>query len=194
MTMDQAMWYAAKPEFGILSEEVSIVAKKTFGGVPFNQAIDYLSDRFNSRAIRRAVALIKQGLASGGQLADILERTAEDAPDARTAQGDRGIASHVRHIHSVRGAIGTPFLFAISGKLMAIMETSSPPCLSQVPRLRQHRPMARSSRPPSPPSPSVGLLPLHHPGLLNDGGVLLADNRGDFQRQQEGRGGHTSRS
>src|SRR3989338_5231262 len=40
MTIDQAMWYAAKPEFGILSTEVATVAKKAFGGVPFNTAID----------------------------------------------------------------------------------------------------------------------------------------------------------
>ena len=66
MTIDQALWYAAKPEFGLLSEEVSIVAKKSFGGVPFNQSIDYLTERFNSKLIRRSVALIKQGLASGG--------------------------------------------------------------------------------------------------------------------------------
>ncbi|MEM4634053.1 MAG: type II secretion system F family protein, partial [Candidatus Anstonellaceae archaeon] len=79
MTIDQAMWYAAKPEFGILSQEVSIVSKKTFGGVPFNTAIDYLADRFSSKPVRRAVALIKQGMASGGQLADILERTAEES-------------------------------------------------------------------------------------------------------------------
>ena len=123
MTIDQAMWYAAKPEFGVLSEEVSIVAKKTFGGVPFNQAIDYLTDRFNSKPIRRAVALIKQGLASGGQLADILERTAEDTRQMQVLRKEIAASLLMYIIFIVfAGALGTPFLFAISGRLVSMLE------------------------------------------------------------------------
>jgi len=124
MTIDQAMWYAAKPEFGILSDEVSIVAKKAFGGVPFNTAIDHLSDRFNSKAVRRTVALIKQGIASGGKLADILERTAEDSRQMQNLRKEISTSLIMYVIFIVfAGAIGTPFLFAISGKLVAIIES-----------------------------------------------------------------------
>lgn len=123
MTIDQAMWYAAKPEFGILSEEVAIVAKRAFGGVPFNKAIDHLSDRFNSKAVRRTVALIKQGIASGGQIANILERTADDARQMRILRKEISASLLMYVIFIVfAGAIGTPFLFAISGKLVAIIE------------------------------------------------------------------------
>jgi len=123
MTIDQALWYAAKPEFGILSDEVAIVAKKTFGGVPFNQSIDYLAERFNSKAIRRAVALIKQGMASGGKLADILERTAEDSRQMEVLKKDISASLLMYVIFIVfAGAIGTPLLFAVSGKLVALLE------------------------------------------------------------------------
>jgi len=123
MTIDQAMWYAAKPEFGILSEEVATVAKRTFGGVPFNQSIDYLTERFNSKSIRRAVALIKQGMASGGKLADILERTADDARQMHILQKEIAASLLMYIIFIVfAGALGTPFLFAISGKLVAMLE------------------------------------------------------------------------
>lgn len=123
MTIDQAMWYAAKPEFGILSEEVATVAKRTFGGVPFNQSIDYLTDRFSSKAIRRAVALIKQGMASGGKLADILERTADDSRQMQMLQKEIAASLLMYIIFIVfAGALGTPFLFAISGKLVAMLE------------------------------------------------------------------------
>jgi pilus assembly protein TadC len=123
MTIDQAMWYAAKPEFGILSDEVSIVAKKAFGGVPFSQAIDHLTDRFNSKSVRRTVALIKQGIASGGKLADILERTAEDTRQMQSLRKEISTSLLMYIIFIVfAGAIGTPFLFAISGKLVAIIE------------------------------------------------------------------------
>ncbi|VVC00865.1 Type II secretion system (T2SS), protein F [uncultured archaeon] len=99
------------------------MAKKTFGGVPFNQAIDYLGERFNSKPIRRAVALIKQGLASGGKLADILERTAEDSRQMMTLRKEIATSLLMYVIFIVfAGALGTPFLFAISGKLVAILE------------------------------------------------------------------------
>lgn len=124
MTIDQALWYAAKPEFGILADEVSIVAKKTFGGVPFNQAIDHLPERFNSKALRRAVALIKQGMASGGKLADILERTAEDTRHMAAIRKEISTSLLMYVIFIVfAGVIGTPFLFAISGKLVSIIES-----------------------------------------------------------------------
>ena len=123
MTIDQAMWYAAKPEFGILSDEVATVAKKAFGGVPFNTAIDNLSERFNSKAVRRTVALIKQGIASGGKLADILERTAEDTRQMASLRKEISTSLIMYVIFIVfAGAIGTPFLFAISGKLVSIIE------------------------------------------------------------------------
>ncbi|VVC01208.1 Type II secretion system (T2SS), protein F [uncultured archaeon] len=124
MTIDQAMWYAAKPEFGILSAEVATVAKKSFGGVPFNTAIDYLAGRFDSKAIRRSVALIKQGLASGGQIADILERTAEDSRQMQLLQKEIAASLLMYELFIVfASVIGTPFLFAISGKLVSIMES-----------------------------------------------------------------------
>ena len=123
MTIDQAMWYAAKPEFGILSVEVSEIAKKAFGGVPFNQAIDHLHERFNSKPMRRAVALIKQGIASGGQLADILERTAEDSRQMMMLRKEISAALLMYVIFIVfAGALGTPFLCAISAKLLVMLE------------------------------------------------------------------------
>jgi pilus assembly protein TadC len=123
MTIDQAMWYAAKPEFGILSKEVTAVSKKAFGGVPFNQAIDHLSERFNSKPMKRAVALIKQGMASGGQLADILERTAEDSRQMSMLRKEISAALLMYAIFIVfAGAIGTPLLFAISSRLVAMLE------------------------------------------------------------------------
>ena len=124
MTIDQATWYAAKPEFGILSQEVAEIAKKAFGGVPFNQAIDHLPERFNSKPMRRAVALIKQGIASGGQLADILERTAEDSRQMMMLRKEISAALLMYVIFIVfAGALGTPFLFAISSKLVSMLES-----------------------------------------------------------------------
>ncbi len=123
MTIDQALWYAAKPEFGLLSDEVQVVAKRSFGGVPFNQAIDHLAVRFSSRSVRRTVSLIKQGLASGGQIAEILERTAEDVRNMQIIKKEIAASLLMYVIFIVfAAAIGTPFLFSVSSKLIALLE------------------------------------------------------------------------
>lgn len=123
MTIDQAMWYAAKPEFGLLSDEVEVVAKQAFGGVPFPQALDGLALHTNSRSVRRMVALIKQGLASGGEIAEILERTSEDTRNMQIIKKDISASLLMYIIFIVFAAgIGTPFLFAVSSKLIGILE------------------------------------------------------------------------
>ncbi|VVB57607.1 Type II secretion system (T2SS), protein F [uncultured archaeon] len=123
MTVDQALWYAAKPEFGTLSTEVQVVAKRTFGGEPFDKAIDHLSEHFNSKFVRRTVTLIKQGLSSGGQIAEILERTAKDVRDMQIIKKDIAASLLMYIIFLVFAAsVGAPFLFSVSAKLIALLE------------------------------------------------------------------------
>jgi len=123
MTVDQALWYAAKPEFGTLSTEVQVVAKRTFGGEPFDKAIDHLSEHFNSKFVRRTVTLIKQGLSSGGQIAEILERTAKDVRDMQIIKRDIAASLLMYIIFLVFAAsVGAPFLFSVSAKLIGLLE------------------------------------------------------------------------
>jgi pilus assembly protein TadC len=130
MTIDRALWYAAKPEFGLLSEEIQVVAKRTFGGVPFNESIDHLNERFNSKMVRRTVSLIKQGLASGSKVAVILERTARDARDMQIIRKEIAASLLMYVIFVVfAAAVGTPFLFSVCGRLIFLMEN----VFSQVP-------------------------------------------------------------
>lgn len=123
MTVDSALWHAAKPEFGLLSKEVENVSKQAFGGMPFSKALDLLASRFDSKALRRCIALIKQGMASGGEMAQILERTAEDSRSMQILSKEI-YASLLMYVIFIvfAAAIGTPFLFAVSTKLITILE------------------------------------------------------------------------
>ncbi len=123
MTIDRAMWYAAKPEFGIFAKEVQFAIKKAMSGEPFNKSLDYLVNRFNSKLFRRTVLLIKQSLASGGETAKVLEQTADEARSTQLLSKE--IASSLTlYIIFILFAtvIGTPFLFAVSGKLIGILD------------------------------------------------------------------------
>ncbi|MBN2477923.1 type II secretion system F family protein [Candidatus Micrarchaeota archaeon] len=123
MTLDQAMWYAAKPEFGILSEETRGVIKKSFSGQPLDQCLDELSVRFESKVFHRTVLLLKQALATGGEISEVLENTAQDARDSIILKKETTASLVLYEIFVIFAAmVGTPFLFAVAAKLISILE------------------------------------------------------------------------
>jgi len=123
MPVDQAMWQAARPEFGLLSEEITNVAKLTFGGEPFAQTLDRLGERFDSKNLQRTVRLIKQGLASGGEMADILEETAVDIRNGQIIRKEISTALLMYVIFIVfASTIGAPFLYGVSYKMISVLE------------------------------------------------------------------------
>lgn len=122
MTVDQAMWYAAKPEFGILSIEVKGIIKSSFSGEPFEKALDRLSTRFNSKVLERTVLLVKQAMATGGEVAEILEITSEDAREVAIQRKDIASTLLVYVIFLVfASTFGTPFLFSVANKLIVVL-------------------------------------------------------------------------
>ncbi|RLG19590.1 hypothetical protein DRN67_02330 [Candidatus Micrarchaeota archaeon] len=124
MPIDQAMWHAARPEFGLLSEEVTAVAKLTFGGEPFAETMDRLGERIESKNLQRTIRLIKQGLVSGGEMADILEETANDIRNGQIIRKEIATALLMYVIFIVfASALGAPFLYGVSYKMLSVLET-----------------------------------------------------------------------
>jgi Flp pilus assembly protein TadB len=122
MTVDQAMWYAAKPEFGILSIEVKNVIKSSFSGEPFEKALDRLATRFNSKILERTILLVKQAMATGGEVAEILEITSEDAREVSIQKKDIASTLLVYVIFLVfASVVGTPFLFSVASRLIEVL-------------------------------------------------------------------------
>ncbi|NYZ77327.1 type II secretion system F family protein [Candidatus Micrarchaeota archaeon] len=123
MTLDQAMWYAAKPEFGPLTNEVRSIVKGSFSGESLEDALDALSSRFDSKVFKRTMLLLKQANTTGGELTDVLERTAEDVRNTIIMKKEIGASLVMYEIFVLFAAIvGTPFLFAVAGKLIEVFE------------------------------------------------------------------------
>ncbi len=122
MTLDQAMWYAAKPEYGLFSIEVKKVIKSAFSGEPIEKSLDRLDMRFNSRVLHRTILLLKQALATGGQVAEILEETAQDAREVSMHKKDIAATLLVYIIFLVfASTIGAPFLFSVATTLISVL-------------------------------------------------------------------------
>jgi len=126
MTLDQAMWYAAKPEFGLLTTEVRSIIKGTFGGQSLERSLDELSTRFDSKPFERTILLIKQANATGGELTHVLEKTADDIRESLIVKKEIAASLMMYEIFVIFASVlGTPFLFAVGGKLIEVFEKIS---------------------------------------------------------------------
>lgn len=123
MPLDQAIWYAAKPEFGILSKEVKRVMKKSFGTQTLEVSLDELSKSFKSDLFSRTIILIKQAIATGAEIAEVLDRTSEEARESILLRKEIEASLVLYEIFILFASIfGTPFLFSVSTKLITILE------------------------------------------------------------------------
>ncbi len=123
MPLDQALWFAARPEFGLLSQEIELVAKRTFGGESLSQTLERLSFRFDSQLLKRTVRLISHGASSGAEMAGILEDTANDVRRIQLMRKDitAGMLMYVIFI-TFSAVVGAPFLYSVSYKLISVLE------------------------------------------------------------------------
>lgn len=123
MQIEKALWYAAKPEFGLLSKEIEITSKKIFGGETIDDALDELAKRFNSRYLERTVELLKEGIESGGEIAGILEKTATDLRNQQITHKEVSASMIMYSIFiGFSAAVGAPFLYVVSSKLISLFE------------------------------------------------------------------------
>jgi len=123
MPLDQAIWYASKPEFGVLSIEVKKKMKKSFGTQNLGESLDELSNAFKSDLFNRTIILLKQAIATGSEIAEVLDRTSEDARNSILLRKEIESSLVLYEIFVLFASmIGTPFLFAVSTKLIAILE------------------------------------------------------------------------
>lgn len=122
MTLDQAMWYAAKPEFGLLAQETKSIIKGTFSGQSLDRSLDELASRFDSKPFERTILLIKQANATGGELTSVLEKTAEDIRESLIIKKEIAASLIMYEIFIIFAAVvGTPLLFAVGNKLIEIL-------------------------------------------------------------------------
>ena len=121
MTPYNALWTAARPEFGPLALEIQKVARDTLAGVSLEEALLDMIFRVKSTKLDRAVKLMIQGMKSGGELPTVLQ---EIAMDIRTEQNlmNRMRAETAAQAMFIIFAIlvGAPLLFSSSIQFITI--------------------------------------------------------------------------
>jgi len=125
MTIENALWSAARPEFGPFRDELSRVAADTFGGMPIEDALLAMPERVDSRLLKRSITLMVGGLRLGGRMTDLLDRIAADISSRQSLQRQIETSTTTYSIFIVFSAlVAAPMLFAVSAFYSEINETT----------------------------------------------------------------------
>lgn len=123
MPIDRAMYFAIRPQFGILAKEIEEVAKSTIAGEDLGKALKKLSNKYDSEMLRRSVNLILEGIAAGGEMADLLNKISINLSELRLMKREMAanVTTYVIFI-SFATIFAAPFLFALSTVLADIIQ------------------------------------------------------------------------
>ncbi|MBN1793137.1 type II secretion system F family protein [Candidatus Woesearchaeota archaeon] len=134
MPIDRALWYAVRPNFGVLAKEIETVAKNTVAGQDLSQALADFSTKYDSRVIKRSVSLILEGLAAGGELADLLNKIALDIEETTILKRDMAanVTTYVIFI-SFATIIAAPVLLGLSTELLDIISRITASLVTETP-------------------------------------------------------------
>ena len=124
MPIDQALWYAVRPRFGILAKEIEEVAKRTLVGDELKEALLEFTKKYDSLVLQRSINLLLEGVDSGGKIADIINKIALDIQNTRTFKKEMAanVTTYVIFI-SFATVAAAPFLFALSKQLLIIIKS-----------------------------------------------------------------------
>ncbi len=122
LTPDKAFIISARPEFGPLAKAVDDASKHSITGMPLEEVMMQMNIRINSEVLRQTVRLIVEGLHSGGDLSDLLEKTAFDLRKFRSVKKEIN-ATIMNYVLFIMAAVafGAPLLYAIASFLVEIM-------------------------------------------------------------------------
>lgn len=139
LTPDKALAFSARPEFGPLEIEMKNVVKKTVSGMTLEESLMGMTKKIKSKLLERSIGLINEGIKRGGELASLLEQTAENLRHTKSLAKEVSsiVLMYVIFIFFAI-AIGAPLLYAIStylvgtmGKLGSIAEIGEVPLPKQ---------------------------------------------------------------
>ncbi len=123
MTIDKALWFAVRPNFGVLSRAMEEVAKATYAGKDLRDALHDFANSFDSALLKRSVSLIVEGINSGGEMASLLNRVAMNIQESQILKKEMAanVTTYVIFI-AFAVLIGAPFLFALATQLLIIIK------------------------------------------------------------------------
>ncbi len=123
MPIDRALWYAVRPGFGVLAKEIESVAKNTMAGEDLSSALSNFANKYNSKIIQRSISLLLEGMAAGGELADLLNKVAMNIEETKLIKKEMASSVTTYVIFIIFATIiAAPVLFGLSTQLLVVIK------------------------------------------------------------------------
>ena len=122
MTIDQALWYAISDNFGVLAEEMELVAKKIMSGDDLDKALIEFTDKYDSQVLKKSFVLLMESLESGGEVASLISKIAWSVKENQIMRKE--IAGNITMYSIFIGfasIIAAPLLYALSHRIIIVM-------------------------------------------------------------------------
>ena len=124
MTLENAVWSSARPEFGPMKDEIKVMSADVFGGKPIDTAFVGMTKRVRSEVLERSVKLIVEGIRLGGEMAKLLKAVADDIRANQALRKEIMTSTMMYTIFIVFAAVlAAPLLFAVSVYYSEMNET-----------------------------------------------------------------------
>ena len=122
LTIDRALLLAARPEFGQFKDDINRVGKEIATGKEVGEALMDMGKSIKSERLQKTFQLIVSAMASGGQLADLLQQTALNLRQQKLVE-QRVRVSVLTYVIFIFSAIGfgAPMLFSLSTFLVEVI-------------------------------------------------------------------------
>ncbi len=122
MTVDKALWFAVRPRFGVLAKEIETVAKEVMSGVELTDSLEVFADKYESDILSRSINLLIEGIKSGGEMGDLLNRVASNIQESRIIRKEMAanVTTYVIFI-TFAAIVAAPILLALAGQLIIII-------------------------------------------------------------------------
>ncbi len=122
LTTERALFAAARPEFGALSEELKSASREIMSGKRMENALMEIPLRIKSKVLERGIWLLVQGIKSGGEVAGLLLQLGSDLREENAMKEEiaANVSMYVILIFAA-ALIGAPLLFGISSVIVGIM-------------------------------------------------------------------------
>ena len=123
MPFDRALYTSIRARFGVLADEIKLVAKKVISGYDVDIALEELSRKYESPTLRRSLNLIVEGMRGGAHIADLITRIEENLQETQELQSDMAATNTTYVIFlSAIVLIIAPALFGLSFNLLLILK------------------------------------------------------------------------
>ena len=122
MPIDRALWFAVRPNFGVLAKEIEEVAKSTLAGEELNESLLRFTDKYDSVTLKRSINILLEGLAAGGKIAELLNKIALNIQETKIQRKEMSanVATYAIFI-TFASIIMAPLLFALATELLTII-------------------------------------------------------------------------